>query len=234
MRLDRFLANAKIGTRSEVRKIIKKGEISVNGEIVKNISFHINETDIVEYMGKTVVPYRKIYLIFNKPAGFVSDKTNAQPSVFDLIDHPFIDQMHVAGRLDKDVEGLLILTNDGLFTHRLISPKFHVEKEYMIWFEGNLTAEKIQIVENGIVLAQNRFKPAKIKLLSSNIMTLTITEGKYHQVKKMIKIMGLTYRKIKRIRIGNINLGNMSTGNYRELDENELNELMNLLDITVR
>ncbi len=222
MRLDRFLSNAKVGTRSEVKKLIRSGSVTVNGIVVKDEAYHICDKDLVQLSGTVVKPHRKVYLVFNKPAGYVSDRTEDEASIYDLIDHPYSDELQVAGRLDKDVEGLLILSNDGSFIHRIISPKWHVEKEYLVHFEGELTSQKIQAVSEGLEVGVERFKPAKIRLLTPGLLSLTIREGKYHQVKKMMKALDLRYTKIQRIRIGNITLGNLRFGEFRELSEQEI------------
>ncbi len=226
MRLDRFLSNAKMGTRSEVKKFIRSGLVSVNGVQIKDEGFHVSEKDVVELRGKIVVPHRKIYLIFNKPAGYVSDRTEDQASVYDLIDHPYLNELQVAGRLDKDVEGLLILSNDGDFIHKIISPKKHIQKEYLVWFEGELTDQKIELVEKGLKIKGEQFKPAVLKYVQPGVLSLVITEGKYHQVKKMMNFLDLKYSRIQRIRIGTIELGSLKPGDFRELSEKEINSLL--------
>lgn len=211
-----------MGTRSEVKKLIRSGLVTVNNLVVKNEDFHVSEDDIVKLNGEIVTPHRKVYLAFNKPIGYVSDRTENQASIYDLIDHPYSDELEVAGRLDKDVEGLMFLSNDGIFIHKVISPKCHMQKEYLVWFQGDLTNQKIEIVEKGLVIGTERFKPATLRLLEPNLLSLIISEGKYHQVKKMMKALNLKYSRIQRIRIGTVELGDMKPGSFRELSEKEI------------
>ncbi len=225
MRLDRFLSNAKMGTRNEVKKFIRSGLVTVNGIVVKNEAFHVSEKDVVRLNGKTVAAHRKVYLTFNKPAGYVSDRVEDTASVYDLLDHPYVDELQVAGRLDKDVEGLIILSNDGNFIHRVISPKNHLQKEYLVWFEGDLTIEKIRLVENGLKTGTEEFKPAVVRPIQRGLLSLIITEGKYHQVKKMMALLDLKYSRIRRVRIGNLELGELKPGDFRELSQEEVESL---------
>lgn len=225
MRLDRFLSNAKMGTRSEVRKLIRSGFVTVNRVVIRDEGFHISKEDVVELYGRCVLGHKMVYLAFNKPAGYVSDRSENEASVYDLFDHPYIDELQVAGRLDKDVEGLLILSNDGMFIHKIISPKYHVQKEYLVWFQGEITDEKIGVVERGLTIGIEKFKPAMLKVIKPNLLSLVISEGRYHQVKKMMKALNLNYSRIQRIRIGNIELGDIKPGNFRELSEKEVESL---------
>lgn len=214
-----------MGTRSEVKKLIRSGLVTVNNMVIKNEAYHVSEDDIVRLDGEIVIPHRKVYLVFNKPIGYVSDRTEDQACIYDLIDHPYSDELEVAGRLDKDVEGLMLLSNDGIFIHKLISPKHNIKKEYLVWFRGELTNQKIEIVEKGLVIGTERFKPATLRSLEPNLLSLVISEGKYHQVKKMMRALDLKYLRIQRIRIGTIELGDMKPGSFRELSEKEIKSL---------
>lgn len=214
-----------MGTRSEVKKLIRSGFVTVNGTVVRDEGSHISKEDTVELYGKLVLPHRMVYLALNKPVGYVSDRTENEASVYDLVDHPYIDELQVAGRLDKDVEGLVLLSNDGIFIHKIISPKYHVKKEYLVWFQGELTQEKIEVVERGLTIGTEKFKPAKLKLIKPNLLSLVISEGRYHQVKRMMKALNLNYSRIQRIRIGTIELGDMNPGDFRELSGEEIESL---------
>lgn len=225
MRLDRFLSNAKMGTRSEVKKYIKSGLATVNGIVIRDESFHVSEKDVVKLDGKLVLPHRMVYIVFNKPSGYVSDRTENEACIYDLIDHPYLDELQVAGRLDKDVEGLMLLSNDGVFIHKIISPKNHVQKEYLVWFQGELTNWKIELVQKGLKTPTEQFKPAILRSIQPGLLSLTITEGKYHQVKKMMNFLDLHYTKIQRIRIGKIEIGDLKPGDFRELFEDEIKSL---------
>jgi len=226
IRLDRFLANAHIGTRSEVKRYIREKRIKVNGTIVTDSSIHISDSDIVTFDDKPVTPHREVYIVFYKPSGFVSTTSEDEPSVLNLIDHPYVNELHIVGRLDKDVEGLLILTNDGEFTHKLISPKKHVEKEYYITFPNKifLTDDMKKKVENGIYIEPDiKTLPGKIEQIDEKTISITIVEGKYHQIKKMCKSLGLSpWERITRVRIGNLTLSGLEKGMWKEMKKEEI------------
>lgn len=228
VRLDRFLANAHVGTRSEVRRLIKSGAVTVSGVVVTDPSFKVYPRDEVEVEGKLVAPHRKVYIALNKPAGYVSTTSDREPSVLALINHPYISELHIAGRLDKDVEGLLILTNDGEFTHRLISPKSHVEKEYLIELDGEATVDERlkRRFESGIVLEDGtKTLPARIEAVGRDVVSITLVEGKYHQIKRMCKAVGLRWKRIVRVRIGCLLLEGLGPGEWRELTTEEASQL---------
>ncbi|AEH51293.1 pseudouridine synthase [Pseudothermotoga thermarum] len=221
MRLDRYLSNAKVGSRSYVKKLIREGLVKVNNVVVTDPSFEVKPEDKVFLEGNPVAPHRLVYLVFNKPAGYVSDRTDYEASIFDLIDHPYIDELHVAGRLDKDVEGMMILTNDGQFTHKLISPKYKIEKEYHVIFRGKIDQEKLSKAHQGVYIDGEKFTPKKIEVISDNLLCIVLTEGKHHEVKKILKYLGVEYEKIKRVRIGKLSLQNLEPGTFKELSEEE-------------
>ncbi|MGQ9856227.1 MAG: pseudouridine synthase [Fervidobacterium sp.] len=227
IRLDKYLANAKVGTRSEVKKYIKEGRVAVNGRVVYEPEFHVSQNDEITIDGEHVNSHRNVYIMLFKPAGFVSTTSEYEPSVLNLIDHPYIDELHIAGRLDKDVEGLLILTNDGDFTHRLISPRKHVEKEYYIYTKHpyKLTEEVKNEFQKGLEVDGEKFLPAKIEQVDEKTISITIIEGKYHQIKKMCKKTGIEWERILRVRIGRLTLGELKKGEWRELSKEEIDKI---------
>lgn len=225
MRLDKYLSNAGIASRSQVKKIIKSGQVRVNGRIVRDPSYEVTENDVVECFNQRVEPPKHLYLVLYKPAGYVCDKVD-DANVFDLIDHPRIRQLHAVGRLDKDVEGVLILTSDGWFTHLLIDPKSRLEREYLVWVQGKLTEEMKNAVESGLQLEGQSFAPAKIEEIHEGLIKLVLTEGKYHEVKLILKTLGLTYEKIVRTRFENITLEGLQPGGYRFLTQEEVKALV--------
>lgn len=227
IRLDRYLSNAGLGSRSQVRKLIKLGSVRVNGRVVKNASFEVNEGDVVEYLGKTVEAPKHLYFIMNKPTGYVCDRTE-DATVFDLIDHPRVDQLHVAGRLDRDVEGLIILTTDGHFTHVLIDPKSLLEREYIVQVRGLLTEKMKRTVESGISVGKVQFAPATIEQVQEGLVRLILTEGKYHEVKRILKSIGLEYERIRRVRFANLTLNDLKPGEWRSLSDTEINQLLRI------
>ncbi|WP_448517669.1 pseudouridine synthase [Pseudothermotoga sp.] len=227
MRLDRYLANSGVGTRSQVKELIRDGRVRVNGRIVTDPSFKVKENDVVECLNGRVEPPRHVYLVLFKPAGYVCDKVD-DANVFDLIDHPRCRELHAAGRLDRDVEGLVILTTDGWFTHLLIDPKSLLEREYLVWVEGKIDDEMKKMVETGLTLNQERFAPAKIEEVEEGLVRLVLTEGKYHEVKRIITAIGLRYKRIVRTRFENITLENLVVGAYRHLSDEEVKTIVQI------
>jgi len=224
VRLDKFLANSHVGTRSDVKVYIKEKRVKVNGVVITDPGFHVKESDIVTLDDQPVTPHHYVYIMLYKPSGLVSTTSDNEPSVLTIIEHPYVNELHIAGRLDKDVEGLLILTNDGDFTHRLISPKKHVEKEYYIYTKSSfIVDEQIErYVESGLVIDGKKTLPAKISQIDEKIISITIIEGKYHQIKKMCKTLGIEWEKIERVRIGGLRLGELKIGEWKELTKEEL------------
>lgn len=235
MRIDKMLANLGYGSRKEVKGLLKKGAVKINGEIVKDAKEHIDPNqDIVIINGQEVVYKEFIYLMMNKPGGVISaTEDNRDETVVDLLEME--DQVYEpfpVGRLDKDTEGLLLITNDGQLSHRLLSPKKHVPKTYFAVIEGEVTEEDIVAFRNGVTLDDGYVtKPGELVILKSGLMSdieLTITEGKFHQVKRMFQAVGKRVVYLKRISMGSLKLDEtLELGEYRELTDEELEELMN-------
>ncbi|MDF2820026.1 MAG: ribosomal small subunit pseudouridine synthase [Clostridiales bacterium] len=230
-RLDKYLADMGIGTRTEVKVYVRKGFVKVNGAVVKAPDTHINtQKDTVEYKDEVVQYVNYEYYMLNKPAGVVSateDKWNE--TVVDLVDSKRKDLFPV-GRLDKDTEGLLILTNDGILAHELLSPKKHISKVYYAKIDGCVTENDVVEFKNGVVLLDGYSTlPADLKILSSgkcSEIELTIYEGKFHQVKRMFEALDKTVVYLKRLSMGPVSLDdNLSTGDYRPLTNEELQAL---------
>lgn len=229
MRLDKFLANAGVGTRKEVREILKKRKVLVNGNFEKDGSTQINEdTDEILMDGEKLSYNEFIYLMLNKPDGVISATEDARhKTVIDLLDEKYKKyQPFPVGRLDQDTEGLLILTNDGILAHNLLSPKKHVDKTYYVELNRKLTPGAIEKIENGLQLADNFItKDAKVKLYEEDRKKcfITITEGKYHQVKRMFGAVNNKVLYLKRVQMGNLKLDeSIPLGEYRELTTDEL------------
>lgn len=233
MRLDKLLAHCGYGTRKEVKDIIKKGYVTVNGEIIKKDKTQINpENDIIKVDDETVVYEKYVYYMLNKPNGYVSaTEDNIHPTVVDLIDDYYRDDLFPVGRLDIDTEGLLILTNDGVLAHQLLSPKYHCPKVYYAKIKGIVTNEDIQKFLDGIVIDHEyQCQSAKLKVLSTNSQTseieVEIYEGKFHQVKKMFLAVNKEVLYLKRIRMKNVILDpQLAVGDYRRLTDKELDGL---------
>lgn len=231
MRIDKLLANSGYGSRKDVKKLLKDGFVKVNDEVIKDGKVHVNpERDQVIVQGE-VLEYKKfIYLMMNKPADVISATEDFRDqTVIDLLDeddaryNPF-----PVGRLDKDTVGLLLLTNDGQLAHQLLSPKKHVDKTYYAKINDAVTEEDIVKFQQGVELDDGYVtKPGKLVILNKSEVQseieLTITEGKFHQVKRMFEAVGKKVVYLKRIRMGNLALDeSLAEGEYRELTMEEL------------
>ena len=236
MRLDKFLANSGIGTRKEVKEILKNKKISVNDAFVKDGKIQIDEEkDIVKYEDNIIYYKPFVYIMMNKPAGVISaTEDNHHKTVIDLLNDEYRTyDIFPVGRLDIDTEGLLLLTNDGILSHNLLSPKKHVDKKYYVKISNPLTEEDIKTLENGIKLEENFVtKKAKVKIIcnnsekNENLAYITISEGKFHQVKRMFKAVNNEVLYLKRVKMGSLSLDEkLKLGEYRELTEEELNNL---------
>lgn len=230
MRLDKYLTNLEIGSRSQVKEIIKKGKIKVNSEIVKIPEIHINEeNDKIEMDGISLKYNRFYYYMLNKPAGVLSAVTdNNCNTVLDIMDVTPKEGLFPVGRLDKDTEGLLLITNDGQLAHNLLSPVKHVDKTYYVELNGRLVDSDIELFKKGLDIGEKKnTKPAVLKILEDRSKALiTITEGKYHQVKRMFSSIGLTVTYLKRLSMGPLNLDeSLKSGEYRTLTQEEIDIL---------
>lgn len=223
-RIDKILVSQGIGSRREVQKLIKSGDVTVNGEIIRKPEFKADaENDKIIISGKEVNYSKHIYIMMNKPAGVVSASSdNYDKTVIDILPDEYKRKgLFPAGRLDKDTEGLLIITDDGDFAHRMLSPKKHVDKQYIAKLDGEITEKIIQKFEQGIIFADGtKCLPAKLEIYNNDKKTglVTICEGKFHQVKKMFISCGLNVVHLERISIGNLYLdGNLPIGSCKLL-----------------
>ena len=217
MRLDRYLCELNIGTRSQVKEFIKKGLVSVNGRTIRLADYRIEEqTDQIAFQGKTLTYRKYVYYMLNT-AGTVTELLAAEGR----------KDLFPVGRLDKDTEGLLLLTNDGELAHRLLSPKKHVDKTYLVTVAHSLSEEDIRRLEQGVDIGEDRMTlPAKVAVQSERMIHLTIQEGKYHQVKRMLQAVDNQVTALKRIRFGKIILDEeLAPGAYRPLTTQEEKEL---------
>lgn len=235
MRIDKLLANIGYGTRKEVKKMLKTGAVLVNEHAVKDAKAHVDPIkDRVTVHGELVEYKEFIYLMMNKPPGVISaTEDNFQETVIDLLspEHAAYEPFPV-GRLDKDTEGLLLITNDGKLTHKLLSPKKHVPKLYFALIEGMVTDEDIEAFRNGVTFDDGYLtKPAELQILKSgetSEIEIAIMEGKFHQVKRMFEAVGKRVTYLKRISMGSLELDEgLELGTYRELTVDELEGLQN-------
>lgn len=230
MRLDKLLANMGYGSRKEVRQLLKKGAVRVNTHTVKDAALKIDpKMDVVTILGEKVVYKEYIYLMMNKPQGVLSATEDVRDrTVIDLLDEEFRHfEPFPVGRLDKDTEGFLLLTNDGKLAHNLLSPKKGVPKTYFAHIEGVVTDEDTKRFSEGVILDDGyETKPGRLVILKSapvSEIELTITEGKFHQVKRMFEAVGKKVIYLKRLSMGPLSLDEgLRLGAYRELTEEEI------------
>lgn len=233
MRIDKFLSNMGFGSRKDVKVLLKSKAVEVNGEEVRDAKQHVDEVaDLITVAGEKVEYAEFIYLMMNKPPGVISaTEDKYEGTVIDLLDD---EERHFepfpVGRLDKDTEGLLLLTNDGKLAHELLSPKKHVAKTYYARIDGIVTEEDGNAFQNGVILDDGyQTKEAFLRILKSGVeseIELTITEGKFHQVKRMFESIGKTVVYLKRLSMGSLELDpDLELGEYRYLTEEELTGL---------
>lgn len=228
MRLDKYLSQAGKGTRKEVKLKIRKRFVTVNGNLQTDPGHHVCiKSDKVQYNGMDVTYRPFVYLMLNKPSGYVSaTKDNYQQTVLELISGYEHYQLFPVGRLDKDTEGLLILTNDGPLAHEILSPRKHVEKKYFVRLDGQLETGDIESFKRGIVLSDGyKSRPATLIPIKESgcEAEVLVTEGKYHQVKRMFKAIGKTVLYLERKAMGGLKLDeNLKRGSFRELTSFEL------------
>ena len=230
MRLDKFLANMGVGTRSEVKQLLKKGSVKVNQNIVKLPKLHVNPNSDEIMVNDEVVSYiDKVYIMLNKPKGYISaTEDEVHPTIIDLIPEYAHLNIFPVGRLDKDTEGLLLVTNDGQFNHEVMNPNKHVSKTYEVYSKHPITQFDIDKFKSGIELSDGKLKPAILKKVDDYVSHVTIYEGKYHQVKRMFHSIENEGLELKRIKIAQLELDhNLDLGSYRLLTQIDFDNLKN-------
>jgi 16S rRNA pseudouridine516 synthase len=240
-RLDKVLAHMGVGTRSELKKIVRQGRIQVNGNIVKDAGLQVTpETDLIEFDGETIVYKRFIYVMLNKPQGVISaTEDGRERTVLDLLDDSLrVFDLFPVGRLDKDTEGLLLLSNDGQLAHNLLSPRKHVPKTYFAHIEGIVGEDDREYFSKGVLLDDGYTTlPAQLMIKQVDedssppisMIELTIHEGKFHQVKRMFHAVDKQVVYLQRIQMGSLSLDPLlNPGEYRLLTDGELQGLQGL------
>lgn len=232
IRLDKYLADMQIGTRSEVKKLIRAGKVQVGGLICKNADekFDPEQTEVmVEHVLVGYVAYE--YFMLNKPKGCVSaTEDNRYPTVLDYISQHKRKDLFPVGRLDLDTEGLLLITNDGALAHELLSPAKHIPKTYEAKIDGIVTQADVELFAQGMDIGEKKFtKPAELVILKANVIShvqITIYEGKFHQIKRMFEAIDKPVLELKRISMGKLALDEqLAPGEYRSLTEEEIEYL---------
>ena len=234
MRLDKYLSEMGIASRSDLKKDIRKGLVFVNGEMIRDAGFSVTKDSTIQYKGKEIEYEELSYYMMNKPAGVLSStEDRKQKTVLDLFLDTHRKDLFPVGRLDKDAEGLLLIMNDGKLAHTLLSPKNHIEKKYYVEIPASLKDEDLEPLRHGIQYDTDLVaEPAQVQLLSANpdksAVEIIITEGKFHQIKKMFLALSENYvvTKLKRISMGALRLDeSLSPGEYRKLSPGEIETL---------
>ena len=226
MRLDKFLSETGTASRSESKKAARVGGVTLNGVAVRDLSVHIDpETDRISYMNTPVIYQKNIYVMMNKPDGVISATEDGnEKTVLELLPEKYRKmEIFPCGRLDKNTLGLLILTNNGALAHRLLSPKCHVEKTYRFECERPLTDGDVELLCKGVDIGEkSSTQPAKVTLTSSRSGEISVTEGKFHQIKRMFQAVCNKITYLERIRFADIPLDtNLARGEWRELTDEE-------------
>ena len=233
-RLQKVIANSGYCSRRKAEDEILKGNVSVNGEIIKEMGYKVNSNDVIIVNGVKLDKSEKVYVLLNKPRGVITSVSDdkQRKTVVDLIE--INTRIYPVGRLDYDTTGALLLTNDGELTNLLTHPKNHIPKVYMAKVEGIITGKEIHELEKGVVIDGKRTMPAKVKLRKLDkdkkvsMVELTIFEGRNHQVKKMFLKIGFPVIKLKREKIAFLNVKNLNSGEYRYLNPKEVKQLYSL------
>lgn len=226
MRLNKYIAYLNIASRREADKLIKDGKVKVNGEIIINPAIQVGENDkiicdIENYKNE------KIYIKLNKPVGYVvsNNKKEGKP-IYKLLDEK-LKKLYPVGRLDKDSKGLILFTNDGVFSRKIIGEESECEKEYYVKLEGNISDGALKKLEFGISLDGKKLKPAIVKRVSKNSFNIILKEGRNRQIRRMCEKVGFEVILLKRLRISNIYLNNLQEGKFEYLTKDEINSILN-------
>ena len=225
MRLDKFIAETLKVSRKDAKILIKKKQIKVNGEIIKDDSFNVDLLNhTITYLDQELKYEQYIYLLMHKPKGYVSARVdNFNKTVMELVPNEYlVKDLTIVGRLDIDTEGVLLLTNDGPLIHNLTSPNHDVWKTYYVEFEGTLIENSEELVKKGIQIEDYITKPATLEIISTTKAYITISEGKFHQVKKMFEKLNTKVTYLKRVKFDTITLDNLELGMVRKLTEEEI------------
>ena len=222
MRLARFLAQAGIASRRQAEKIIEAGRVKINGQLVKNLASQVSLQDKIELDGKILVVEKKVYYLLNKPKGYVSsvkDPHNPK-NILSLV--PKIPRVFPVGRLDKDSQGLIILTNDGDFAYQLTHPKFLCQKTYLVKVNKEIDTSLKSKLEKGLKFSEGLAKADRVKILAKNELEIVLHQGFNRQIRRMLAELDYKVIFLKRIKEGNFSLGNLPEGKYIQINEKEI------------
>ncbi|HIO93531.1 MAG TPA: 16S rRNA pseudouridine(516) synthase RsuA [Leucothrix mucor] len=226
MRLDKLISNSTAFSRSQTGKIIRKGSITVNGVVTKQAAYKVLPNDQVQYMGININEAKKRYIMLHKPKDVIcATKDGEHQTVLGLLMISNLHSLHIAGRLDIDTTGLVLITDDGQWSHRITSPKHKQAKVYHVSLDDDISDDAIKQLETGVQLKgeDKATLPAKVEKIDNKVILLTLHEGKYHQVKRMLAVVGNHVTELHRQQIGNIILDStLKEGQWRELTEDEI------------
>ena len=227
MRVDKMIGNAKLDTRRNIKRNAKKGALVINGDIVKDTSTQVDPNmDEVYYLGQYVEYFENIYIMMNKPQGVLSATMDEDETVIDLLDDFYqVLDLSIAGRLDKDTTGLLLLSTDGKFVHTITSPNSNIEKTYEVGTRDPINPLFIEEFKNGVEIKEEDYiaRPAKLEIIDNKKAIVKVSEGKFHLVKRLFSNLGNEVVSLKRIAIGDLKLDPfLQEGSYRELHDEEL------------
>lgn len=232
-RLQKVMANAGVASRRASEKMILAGRVKVNGKTIRELGTKVNGNDAIVVDGKTISREPKVYLLFYKPRGVISAASDnkGRKVVTDYFKDDYSERLYPVGRLDYDTSGLLIVTNDGELANHLMHPRYKVNKTYVAKVKGIPTNNELEQLRHGIMIDGRKTAPAKSKIIkveqrnNAAIVSLTIHEGRNHQVKKMMQAIGHPVQKLKRETYGFLNLRGLTSGDYRELTHDEIKRL---------
>lgn len=228
MRVDKMIGNSNLDTRSNIKKNARKGGLIINGETIKDSSYQVDPyTDEVIYMGELVEYFEDIFIMMNKPKDYLSANSDDEDAVvIDLLDEFYLNlDLSIAGRLDKDATGLLLLSTNGKFVHTITSPNSNIEKTYLVQTRDKIEKSYVEEFKNGVYISEDDYtaRPAKLEILEDNKAKVKVTEGKFHLVKRLFSNLGNEVISLKRTAIGDLELDPfLNEGDYRELSEEEL------------
>src|SRR5437879_8728361 len=227
MRLNRFLASAGIASRRGADELIAGGRVTVNGKPFRDFHFQPEPTDYVKVDGRLVHQRRPVYILLNKPAGFVCTRRdpNTTDTIYDLLP-PKLSSLAYVGRLDAQSEGLLVLTNDGDFAQRLTHPRFKTEKEYEVVLDRAATADLGQKLLRGVLLDGKRARAKRVQQISPTRLRIVLEQGINRQIRRMLECFGFRAKKLRRVRMGNLRLGELPLGRWRLLTKREVDSLL--------
>lgn len=235
MRINKYIAHAGVASRRKAEELIKKGLVTINGKTVTELGTTVKSGDRVEVEGSPIYNEEKVYYILNKPRGTISSVSDekGRQTVVDLLPQ-VTERIYPVGRLDWDTSGLLILTNDGDFTDKMIHPRNEIDKVYLARVKGIATKENLRPLTKGVSIDGKKTKPARYNILkvdvekNRSVVELTIHEGRNHQVKKMFESVGLLVDKLSRTKFGTLDLTGLRPGESRRLNKKEISQLHNM------